>query len=121
MQIKIIESAIQQAFFQYVRIKAQTDDRYNHIFAVPNERMGIVAGARMKAAGQKKGVSDIVIAYPSRSYPAAFIELKRKGGKASPEQVNWLKRMATAGYFAVLHETDDWQTLAKLVDDYFAG
>lgn len=121
MQTKITESAIQQAFFQYVRIKAQTDDRYNFIYAVPNQRAGMVAGARMRAEGQKKGVSDIVIAYPTKSYHAGYIELKRKGGKASPEQIDWLKRMASVGNFAVLHETDDWTTLAKLVDDYFAG
>jgi hypothetical protein len=72
----------------------------------------------MKLEGQKKGVSDIMIACPSKDYHGAWIELKVPGNKPSPEQIDWLDRTRAVGYFSVVHTTSDVQTLIKLVEDY---
>jgi hypothetical protein len=110
-------------FFEYVRIKAKTDPKWDMIFSVPNQggvgRSAMIHGHKMKLEGLKRGVSDIIIAYPTSRFKGAFIELKLPTGKASTEQLLWLDRTAALGYFSALHKTDNVETLIKLVEDYF--
>jgi hypothetical protein len=93
------------------------------IFSVPNQggkgKSAMLHGHKMKLEGLKRGVSDIIIAYPTKTYKAAFIELKLPTGKASTEQLLWLDQVASLGYFAALHKTDNVETIIKLVEDYF--
>lgn len=116
---QITEEQLQQQVFELFRIAAKTDPRYELIFAVPNQRAGMMAGLRMKAQGQKKGVSDIVIACPAGKHHGAFLELKRKGGKASPEQIEWIKRTAERGYYSLIIETDNPLEVFNVVKTYF--
>jgi hypothetical protein len=75
---------------------------------VPNEQPGArdarqraIAGARLRAAGRKSGVPDVLIFLPA---PAALfrgvaLELKREtGGRVSPNQVEWHRSLTDAGW-----------------------
>ena len=74
---------------------------------VPNEgKRNVVAGARLKAAGLKSGVPDILIFSPAPNKPEArgvAIELKRKkGGRVSETQKEWLWRLNEEGWYATV-------------------
>lgn len=57
----------------------------------------------LKAQGLTVGCSDYFLAVPQKNYSGLWLELKReKGGKASDNQLNFLKRMKHMGYEAVL-------------------
>jgi hypothetical protein len=114
----ISEESLQIAFFEYVRIKAISDPRYELIFSIPNQRAGKIAGYRMKLAGQKKGASDIFIAVPSKNYHGFFLELKTLRGKASPEQIDFIKATTAQGYYALILATDSLQEIIDTVEAY---
>jgi VRR-NUC domain len=71
-------------------------------FAIPNDgKRTIAEGARFKRCGMIRGVPDLCIPIPSGSYHGCFIELKRrKGGRLSPEQVEWLAFLRSQNYYA---------------------
>lgn len=59
-------------------------------------------GYRLKRLGVLKGVSDIFMAWPIGKYHGAFIEVKSKKGRATPEQLEFLDRMFKKGYYTKL-------------------
>lgn len=92
--------------------------------------------ANLKVQGLRPGVSDMVIAYPiwgsgygNCLYPGAYIEMKRvREAYAGPaaisacvraEQLDWLKRMASVGYWvAVAYGAEEFKAL---VGTYLRG
>lgn len=59
-------------------------------------------GVELKRMGVRAGVSDFLIAYPTKRYHGLWIELKPKiGGKLSPDQKLWLDRMNNIGFKAI--------------------
>jgi hypothetical protein len=59
----------------------------------------IVTARKMKAEGVKPGVPDISLPVPRHGYHGLYIELKRrKGGRLSPEQAEWIKGLREDGY-----------------------
>tara|TARA_Y100000310_G_scaffold248472_1_gene254302 strand:+ start:38 stop:547 length:510 start_codon:yes stop_codon:yes gene_type:complete len=70
---------------------------------VPNEgKRDVIAGSRLRAAGLKSGVPDILIFEPAPNMPAVrgvAIELKRKkGGRLSDKQREWLDNLKRIGW-----------------------
>ena len=58
--------------------------------------------ARFKRLGVRPGVSDLFLPAPRGKYHGLWIEMKRKkGGKLSPDQKDWLDRMNRKGYLAL--------------------
>ena len=117
----------QSAYFDWVRQKRNTDERYNYIFAIPNgaylgggnEVVRFSVAKRMKKEGLEPGVPDIMIAYPSIPYYGAFLETKRKvkSSKPTKDQTIWLNRLESAGYFATVCRGFD--ELKAVTEDYF--
>lgn len=107
---KPLESDIQVAVFDFLKtFPCYTGTTlWDYSYAVPNGTM--FAGTpeqrakymnALKKQGFKKGVSDIVIAFPLHQYHGAYIELKRdKRSPIADEQITWRERMKSAGYFA---------------------
>lgn len=54
----------------------------------------------------KSGFPDLVIAGPDA---VIFTELKKKGGRLSPEQVDWCARLEAAGAEVYVWWPDDWE------------
>ena len=65
-------------------------------------KMNIGQAVKMKRSGMKKGYPDIFLPVARGSKHGLYIELKRKGGKTSVEQLEWLKRLNEQGYEAVV-------------------
>ena len=75
------------------------------MFAIPNggHRHPAVA-AQLKAEGVKAGVPDVFLPALTREWGGLFIELKRRdhSNGPTPEQREWIGRLNTAGYRAVI-------------------
>lgn len=76
---------------------------YEHTFHIANERKTKkITGLILKCMGVKRGVSDIMIAYPHGKYPGMFIEMKAKKGRPTVEQKEFLDRMKKVGYYTCI-------------------
>lgn len=72
-----IEHQEQVAFFDYVRYKANTDDRYKMIYAIPNgSARNIITATNLKREGVKAGVPDISVDVACGDYHGLKIEMK---------------------------------------------
>lgn len=69
------------------------------LFAVPLQAARSPQnGARMKAEMARAGTPDLLLLVPRGRYHGAAIEMKRPGGKVSPEQREFLERLTEYGY-----------------------
>lgn len=69
------------------------------LFAIPNGgARDLIAGARLKAEGVRKGALDLMLAKPNRIYSGLFIEMKVGSNKPTPEQEKFIQYLASAGY-----------------------
>lgn len=90
------------------------------LFAVPNggHRSKATAG-RLKAEGVKAGVPDLCLPVPRGGSHGLFVELKRrKGSTTSPEQREWLSRLAGQGYATVVAK--GWDEAAESITRYLS-
>tara|TARA_Y100000310_G_C20321529_1_gene640949 strand:- start:118 stop:594 length:477 start_codon:yes stop_codon:yes gene_type:complete len=81
---------------------------WNHC---PNERKtSPIQGARMNRQGRKKGYPDAMVydLAPENNRPTAIELKRRKGGRLTPEQREWLKRLQALNWNCyVAHGADD--------------
>lgn len=82
-------------------------------------RLTIGAALKAKRGGMKKGFPDLSLPVKTKLYNGLFIELKRKGGKASPEQLEWLEHLKSQGYKAVV--CVGFAAAIKTITDYLNG
>lgn len=54
----------------------------------------------LKREGVKKGVPDLFLAVPKKACGGLWIEMKKKGGKVTLEQREWLAKFVMQGYQA---------------------
>jgi hypothetical protein len=109
--MKKLEHHEQAAYFDWVKLKANTDDRYKCIYAIPNgaylqgdaTRRAIQMN-KLKREGLKKGMLDICIPYPIPHpeegfiFPGAYIEMKVDKNKPSEEQKEVIRLLKQFGY-----------------------
>jgi hypothetical protein len=117
---EMTEHQIQAAVFEWVRVKANSDDRYKMIYAVPNgARTSIGVAMKLKAEGLTKGVFDIVVDVPIMPFHGLRIEVKKPQGVVSPEQKERKKLYEKYGYLArVCRGIDEIMTV---IETYFEG
>jgi hypothetical protein len=71
------------------------------LHAIPNGgKRSTAVAAKLKAEGALEGVSDLFLPHPERGYHGLYIEVKRIGRRATPEQVKFLYGVAAEGYCA---------------------
>lgn len=102
------EEGEQRAVIQWAALNLSTYPQLKWLFHIPNGGMygntkedRQIRGARMRAAGVKKGVFDLMLPYPVGQWHGLFIEMKKKGGKLSPEQVEFGNFIWNCNYFCV--------------------
>jgi hypothetical protein len=84
------ESQIQQACIQWFRYNYP--DLWNAGMLYHNANEGIRPGGqgrRIKREGLVKGVADLCLSVPKGGFGALYIEMKKPGGRLSPEQKQW--------------------------------
>lgn len=79
-------------------------DIKTRLFAVPNgANKSRASAARFSAEGLRAGVPDLMLPIPRHGFHGLFIEMKRrKGGRLSREQADWLTFLCEQGYMAVV-------------------
>lgn len=101
-------------------------DALKWVHAVPNggtrggdRRSAMIAGANMKAEGQRAGVSDIAIMWPARGYHGFCIEMKAPGKLKgeSAEQKEFGAYLGSAGYLYAVF--DSWGDALRAILWYF--
>ncbi len=112
------EEAEQTALFEWAARQAGRHPELGLLHAIPNGgKRGKAEAARMKMAGVKAGVPDMFLPVPRGSFHGLYIELKRrKGGRVSPEQAEWLERLSDEGYFCQVCK--GWEEAAELIREY---
>lgn len=97
------EEQEQTAFFDYCRAMSHVHSGYALAFAIPNERKAsIQRRIAMKRAGLTKGIPDICVPVGNDKFNALFIEMKVKPNRASPEQMDILRKLNAVGNYAVI-------------------
>lgn len=75
---------------------------------VGGARMSISEAKKIKRAGYRKGIPDVIFYEPRNGYFGLCIEIKKKGGRTSPHQNEWRADLLKRGYQSVvckgLHE-----------------
>ena len=115
------ESVEQQRLFQWARMQGAAWPELRLMYHIPNEgKRSRVTGARMSAEGLKKGVPDICLPVARGGSHGLYIELKRaKGGRVTPEQIEWLENLKNQGYEVAV--CNGWETAAKVIENYLKG
>lgn len=102
------ESKIQQVSVRWFRL--QYPKLALNLFAVPNGgARRKIEGAIMKAEGVTRGVSDLILLYPSKGYHGLCIEMKTQKGKQQPSQKIWQRAVEETDYkYVICHSFDEF-------------
>lgn len=98
------EDEEQAAVFEWADLSAGRWPELRLLFHIPNGGLrNKVTAARMKMLGVKAGVPDLFLPVGRGNWFGLFIEMKRrKGGKLSPLQVDWIEALGRQGYKTVV-------------------
>lgn len=115
------ESEEQQSLFRYCAVMRGSYPQLDRLVHIPNEgKRTITNGNRLKREGLKKGYPDIILDYANSGYHGLKIELKRrKGGRITPEQKEWIIELNKNGYAAVL--CFGWEDAWEFIKNYLDG
>jgi hypothetical protein len=87
------------------------------LISIPNQgKRSYWQAQREVAAGLTKGVSDTFLAMPSSGKHGYWLELKSKGKKPRPEQLEWMDKMRANGYAADWFDT--WEAARDAIIKY---
>lgn len=124
------EHAHQKAYFQWLLTWSR--EVHAMTFAIPNggargndRRTAMIRGAALKNEGVKRGVPDVMCAWPMfiyatrLQYNGMFIEMKKViGGTVADEQSEWRVKLEQRGYFVAT--CYNWHEAANATAKYFA-
>lgn len=110
------EHGHQMALFAWATLARQEWPQLGLLFAIPNQRAGVVAGAFFKAEGTKAGVPDLMLPVARGSWHGLFLELKKPGGIPTKEQMNWIDKLLKQNYFATV--AYGWEEAKEVILTY---
>jgi len=114
------EHGHQMALFQWAQ---QNLDQYPELvwlYAIPNGgQRNIITAAGLKAEGVKSGVSDICLPVARSTFHGLYIEMKKPGGKESPQQIEFGKFLTAQGYLYKC--CDHWNLARDTIISYMNG
>lgn len=98
-----IESAEQQALFEWVEFNKKKIDELELIYHIPNGgKRNIREAARLKQEGVKAGVPDIHLPIAKGMHMGLWIEMKAPGGKLTDNQKAWKRKLESWGHKVVV-------------------
>jgi len=101
--LKTTEAQEQAAVIEWAAWMAKRIPELRLLYHVPNGgSRNIIEARNLKAQGVKAGVPDLVLPVARGKYHGLYIELKRKGGRVSDSQKQWLAALRGQGYAAVV-------------------
>lgn len=121
----------QVALFNWADLHKKKYPELGLMFSVPNEgkrgrkkdpktgKWYSVEGKKLRDAGMKKGVPDIVLPVPRGTYAGLFVELKAGDNKPTPDQREWHEKLRNVGHMVVV--CYEWQAAAEIIEKYLQG
>ncbi len=79
--------------------------------------MAMHTALRMKRAGYRKGIPDLLIFEPRNGYAGLALEVKTKTGRASEHQLKWQKELQERGWKAEIRK--GLEECLEAIDEYF--
>ena len=80
-------------------------------------RVAMHTALRMKRAGYRKGIPDLLIFEPRNGYVGLALEVKTKTGRASEHQLKWQKELQNRGWKAEIRK--GLEQCLEAIDEYF--
>ena len=80
-------------------------------------RVAMHTALRMKRAGYRKGIPDLLIFEPRNGYVGLALEVKTKTGRASEHQLKWQKELQSRGWKAEIRK--GLEQCLEAIDEYF--
>ena len=113
-----VEAQEQEWLMSWAALRAAAHPELRLLYHIPNGGKRTKTEARRFCAqGVKPGVPDLCLPVARRGYHGLYIELKRrKGGRVSAAQRDWLCYLGEQGYFAVT--CSGWQAAAETICRY---
>jgi len=108
------EAEIQAQFVSYIK---ENEPRIaKSMFSVPNEGARSFATLTyLKKLGLLKGVSDLIILYPTSLYPGLIMEFKTPRTSLTPGQEDFLRQQHALGYYTCVP-----RSVFEAVDHFYA-
>lgn len=111
------EHSHQMALFLWMRLQQDKWPELKLAFAIANGgKRDQITAAKLKAEGVKPGVSDIFIPIARGPFHGFFLEMKKPGGKESPEQIAFGAAVQDQGYFYACAES--WSEASAVITWY---
>ena len=89
------------------------------LYAVPNGgHRHKATAARLKAEGVKRGVPDVCLPVARSGAHGLYIEIKTERGKATSEQLGWIRALRRQGYVAEVCR--GWESARSMIEHYLA-
>ena len=96
-----------------LHMKIYPELRWFHSIQNEEKSSSPIVGSRSKASGKKAGVSDCFLPVKRERYSGIYIEMKKPGGKASKEQIEFGHFVTEQSfYFVVCY---DWESAWKIL------
>ena len=117
MTPKSTEEHHQIALIAWANLSLGTYPELALLYHIPNGgKRGRSEARRFKAAGVKAGVPDLHLPVPVGRYHGLYIEMKKPGGRTSPEQEVWIGLLRRQGHrVAVCH---GWEAARDVLIEY---
>lgn len=110
------EHQMQQVVFKWAELISTKRPELKLLYAIPNQGKRSYAAANyLRSEGLRTGVPDICLPVASVQYHSLYIEMKRKGGKATPEQLRWHELLKSYGNCVLVCYSDS-QAIQSIID-----
>lgn len=114
---KSCEKIEQISLFRWAAFAENKYPELKLMYHVPNEgKRSAVTGSRLKQAGLKPGVPDIVLPVARGGYIGLYIELKYGKNKATENQKTWLRDLREQYHLTAV--CYGWEQAKELIENY---
>ena len=114
------EAAEQSLLLNWVRFASVKYPVLDMLVHVPNEgKRSARAGSELKRQGLKAGYPDLALNAARCGYHGLFIEMKKRGGRATDAQIDWLECLEHEGNAVAL--CDCMESARNVLEAYARG
>ena len=109
-----------EALFQWAAYQMGRWPELELMYHIPNEgKRHPLHGAALKRQGLKPGVPDLCLPVPSQKYCGLYIEMKRRNGKVTDAQRDFIDKLCQRGYMAI--PCWGWEQARDAIEIYMRG
>lgn len=114
---KSCEEIEQISLFRWASLAENKYPELKLMYHVPNEgKRNAATGSRLKQAGLKSGVPDIVLPVARGGYIGLYIELKYGRNKITENQKVWLRELREQNHLTAV--CYGWEQARELIENY---